>query len=104
MANKPKKLSMRLGCNAARVVATRIIHSPGEQLISIITSTFSLCNGMWPTQILTATIFIVGLVPYHWAGLASVGAVVSIAILGNVYSLLVPKGLSKSILSSQISS
>ena len=52
---------MGFGCNAAGViVATRIIDSPRERLIAIITNNFALCNGRWPTQILIATIFIGG--------------------------------------------
>ncbi|MCW8849368.1 MAG: ferrous iron transporter B, partial [Melioribacteraceae bacterium] len=51
-------MSMGFGCNAAGVVAARIIDSPRERLIAIITNNFSLCNGRWPTQILIATIFI----------------------------------------------
>jgi ferrous iron transport protein B len=51
-------MAMGFGCNAAGVVATRIIDSPRERLIAIITNNFSLCNGRWPTQILIATIFI----------------------------------------------
>ena len=38
-------MSMGFGCNAAGVVATRIINSPREKLIAIITNNFSLCNG-----------------------------------------------------------
>ena len=56
-------MSMGFGCNAAGVVATRIIDSPRERLIAIITNNFSLCNGRWPTQILIATIFIGAVVP-----------------------------------------
>ncbi|MGO4917998.1 nucleoside recognition domain-containing protein [Maribacter spongiicola] len=96
-------MSMGFGCNASGVVATRVIDSPRERLIAIITNNFSLCNGRWPTQILIATIFIGGLVPSHWAGLVSAGAVVSIAILGIIFSLLVSWGLSKSVLRGQAS-
>ena len=56
-------MMMGFGCNAAGVVATRIIDSPRERLIAIITNNFALCNGRWPTQILIATIFIGALVP-----------------------------------------
>ena len=59
---------MGFGCNAAGVVATRMIDSPRERLIAIITNNFSLCNGRWPTQILIATIFIGALVPPALAG------------------------------------
>ena len=47
-------MSMGFGCNAAGVVATRVIDSPRERLIAVITNNFSLCNGRWPTQILIA--------------------------------------------------
>ena len=56
---------MGFGCNAAGVVATRIINSPREKLIAIITNNFSLCNGRWGTQILMATLFIGTLVNRH---------------------------------------
>jgi ferrous iron transport protein B len=56
-AHGKQSLSMMMGfgCNAAGVVATRIIDSPRERLIAIITNNFALCNGRWPTQILIAT-------------------------------------------------
>ncbi len=75
-------MSMGFGCNAAGVVATRIIDSPRERLIAIITNNFSLCNGRWPTQILIATLFIGALAPASVAGLVSAGAVVGVALLG----------------------
>ncbi|MGA1238886.1 MAG: nucleoside recognition domain-containing protein, partial [Limisphaerales bacterium] len=45
-------MMMGFGCNAAGVVATRIIDSPRERLIAMVTNNFALCNGRWPTQIL----------------------------------------------------
>ena len=51
-------LCMGFGCNAAGVIACRVIDSPRERLIAIITNNFSLCNGRWPTQILLASIFL----------------------------------------------
>ena len=75
-------MSMGFGCNAAGVVATRIIDSPRERLIAIITNNFSLCNGRWPTQILIATIFIGAVVPASFSAIASLSAVIGIAILG----------------------
>lgn len=96
-------MSMGFGCNAAGVIATRIIDSPRERLIAIITNNFSLCNGRWPTQILIATIFIGSLVPPYLAGFASAAAVVFIAVLGIGFSLLVSWGLSKSILKGEAS-
>ncbi len=75
-------MCMGFGCNAAGVVATRVIDSPRERLIAIITNNFSLCNGRWPTQILIATIFVGALAPAHLAGLVSASAVVTVAVLG----------------------
>jgi len=75
-------MCMGFGCNAAGVVATRVIDSPRERLVAIITNNFSLCNGRWPTQILMATIFVGALAPAPVAGLVAAGAVVGIAVLG----------------------
>ncbi len=75
-------MMMGYGCNAAGVIATRIIDSPRERLIAIITNNFALCNGRWPTQILLATIFIGTLVPAQLAGLISAISVVGITLLG----------------------
>lgn len=96
-------MSMGFGCNAAGVVATRIIDSPRERLIAIITNNFSLCNGRWPTQILIATIFIGAAAPPYLAGLVSAGAVVFIALLGILLSLLVSWGLTKTVLKGEVS-
>ncbi|MEQ1856344.1 MAG: ferrous iron transport protein B [Longimicrobiales bacterium] len=75
-------MCMGFGCNAAGVVATRVIDSPRERLIAIITNNFSLCNGRWPTQILIASIFIGALAPASLGGVVSAAAVVGIALLG----------------------
>ena len=96
-------MSMGFGCNAAGVVATRIIDSPRERLIAIITNNFSLCNGRWPTQILIATIFVGAVVPHQWSGLASLLAVVGIAILGIAFMFLVSLGLSRTVLKGEVS-
>jgi ferrous iron transport protein B len=96
-------MAMGFGCNAAGVVATRVIDSPRERIIAIITNNFSLCNGRWPTQILIATIFIGSAVPAYIAGIVSAAAVVFIAVLGIVFSLVVSWGLSKSVLKGEAS-
>jgi len=77
-------MCMGFGCNAAGVVATRVIDSPRERLVAIITNNFSLCNGRWPTQILIASIFIGALAPPALAGVTSAAAVVGITLLGIV--------------------
>jgi len=96
-------MSMGFGCNAAGVVATRIIDSPRERLIAIITNNFSLCNGRWPTQILIATIFIGAVVPESFSSLASLMAVIGIAVLGMAFMFTVSWALSKTVLKGEVS-
>ena len=47
-------MCMGFGCNAAGVTACRIIESPRERLIAILTNNFVPCNGRFPTLILLA--------------------------------------------------
>jgi ferrous iron transport protein B len=96
-------MMMGFGCNAAGVVSTRIIDSPRERLIAIVTNNFALCNGRWPTQILIASLFIGALVPAHLAGLISALSVVGVALLGVLFTFLVSWGLSRSVLRGQVS-
>jgi ferrous iron transport protein B len=96
-------MSMGYGCNAAGIVATRIIDSPRERLIAIITNNFSLCNGRWPTQILIASLFIGALVPPALAGFASAAAVVGVTLLGIFFTFSVSWILSHTILKGQAS-
>ena len=96
-------MSMGFGCNAAGVVATRIIDSPRERLIAIITNNFSLCNGRWPTQILIATIFIGAIVPPAFSSFASLLAVIGIAVLGMAFMFTVSWVLTKTVLKGEVS-
>jgi ferrous iron transport protein B len=96
-------MMMGFGCNAAGVVATRVIDSPRERLIAIITNNFALCNGRWPTQILIATLFIGSLVPAHLAGLISALAVVGIATLGVLLMFVISWVLSRTWLKGEAS-
>lgn len=97
-------MCMGFGCNAAGVVSTRVIDSPRERLIAIITNNFSLCNGRWPTQILIATIFIGALAPDHLGGVVSAGAVVAIALLGIVMMFASSWLLSRTVLRGEATS
>jgi ferrous iron transport protein B len=96
-------MSMGFGCNAAGVIAARVIDSPRERLIAILTNNFALCNGRWPTQILVASIFLGALVPAHLSGLIASGAVVGVALLGIAITLLASWGLSRTILKGEVS-
>ncbi len=98
-------MMMGFGCNAAGVVAARIIDSPRERLLAIITNNFSLCNGRWPTQILIATLFIGALVPASGgggnsalAGLLAALAVMAVTGLGVVLTFVSTWGLSRTVL------
>ena len=53
-------MSMGFGCNAAAILSTRIIESPRERMLAILTNNFVPCNGRWPTLILLSSMFMVG--------------------------------------------
>ncbi len=53
-------MSMGFGCNAAGVVGARIIDSPRERLLAILTNNFVPCNGRFPTLIAVLTMFFIG--------------------------------------------
>ncbi|MCX8109556.1 MAG: ferrous iron transport protein B, partial [Verrucomicrobiae bacterium] len=96
-------MMMGFGCNTVGVVASRIIDSPRERLIAILTNNFALCNGRWPAQFLMAGLFIGGLVPGPLSGLVSAAAVTGVVILGVGMTFFVSWGLSKSLLRGHIS-
>lgn len=104
-AHGKQSLSMMMGfgCNAAGIISTRIIDSPRERFIAMITNNFALCNGRWPTQILIATLFIGALVPAHYAGLISASAVLGIALLGVLLTFAVSWALSRTVLKGEVS-
>jgi ferrous iron transport protein B len=104
-AHGKQALSMMMGygCNAAGVIATRIIDSPRERLLAIITNNFALCNGRWPTQIILASLFLGALVPAYLAGLISALSVVGVAVLGILLTFLTSWGLSRTLLKGEIS-
>ena len=96
-------MAMGYGCNAAAIISTRIIDSPRERLIAILTNNFSLCNGRWPTQILIATIFVGALAPPQLSGPIAALAVVSVVVIGVFMTFAVSWGLSKTILKGEAS-
>ena len=104
-AHGKQSLSMMMGfgCNAAGVVATRIIDSPRERLIAILTNNFSICNGRWPLLILMGTIFIGSTAPPALASFIAAASVVTVAVLGIVFTLLVSAFLTKTWLKGEAS-
>jgi ferrous iron transport protein B len=97
-------MAMGLGCNAAGVVATRIIDSPRERLIAILTNNFSLCNGRWPTQILMASVFIGTLAPRGWGGSIAALSVLVVALLGFGFAMLSSWLLARTVLRGEATS
>lgn len=90
-------MCMGFGCNAAGVIASRIIESPRERLIAIITNNFVPCNGRFPTLIALSMIFM----GMKFSAKNSLGAallIVLLILIGIVVTLLVSKGLSKTLL------
>ena len=96
-------MSMGWGCNAAGIVATRVIDSPRERLIAIITNNFALCNGRWPTQILLATVFLGALAPPALTGLVAASAVLGVALLGVFLTFFSSWVLSRTVLKGETS-
>ena len=80
------------------VVGCRIIDSPRERLIAIITNAFVPCNGRFPFLITVATIFIGSITTGVKASLLSTFCVLLVILLGIYLTLVVSKILSKTIL------
>ncbi|MCP4250189.1 MAG: ferrous iron transporter B [bacterium] len=94
-------MTMGLGCNAAGVTACRIIDSPREKLIAIITNNFVPCNGRWPTLIMVASIFVGGAAGAAFASLAAAATLVGVTVLGVIVTLAASWGLSRTVLQGQ---
>ncbi|WP_027623869.1 ferrous iron transport protein B [Clostridium lundense] len=91
-------MCMGFGCNAAGVVGCRIIDSPRERLIAIITNFFVPCNGRFPTLIAITTIFIAGSAGNEQKSIIAALSITAVIILGVIMTLLVSKILSKTLL------
>ena len=63
-------MAMGFGCNACGVTGCRIIASPRERLVAILTNCFVPCNGRFPTLIALIGLFFLGMPPdrggRHW--------------------------------------
>lgn len=90
-------MCMGFGCNAAGVISCRIIDSPREQLIAIITNNFVPCNGRFPTLIILSSIFIASRAG-EFSSLTATLFILFAIVLGVSITLLVSNLLSKTIL------
>lgn len=91
-------MCMGLGCNAAGVIGCRIIDSPRERLIAILTNNFIPCNGRFPTLITIATVFFAAKVTKGTSGIVPALALTALVILGIIITLLISYILSKTLL------
>jgi ferrous iron transport protein B len=94
---------MGFGCNAAGVIATRVIDSPRERLIAILTNNFVPCNGRFPTLIMLANVFVAAAFSPLFASLAAAGSVVGVVLVGILFTLLVSWLLSRTLLKGEAS-
>ncbi len=95
-------MCMGFGCTAAGVTGCRIIDSPRERLIAILTNVFVPCNGRFPTLIMLISIFfsVTGI----FSGVVSALLLVAMVVLGILVTFLVSKILNVTILKGQPSS
>ncbi|MGI6119860.1 MAG: nucleoside recognition domain-containing protein [Desulfosporosinus sp.] len=97
-------MCMGFGCNAAGVVSCRIIDSPRERLIAILTNNFVPCNGRFPTLIAIGTIFGAGALAVHFQSAAVAGIITGLILVGILVTFVVSWGLSHTLLKGEASS
>ncbi len=89
-------MCMGFGCNAVGVTGCRIIDSPRERLIAILTNSFVPCNGRFPMLISIITIFFAG--TGFFSGLSSALLLTGVILFSVCLTLIVSKLLSSTIL------
>ncbi len=91
-------MSMGFGCNAAGIIACRIIESPRERLIAMLTNNFIPCNGRFPTLIALSTILLSGLIASQFSNLTASLLVSVLVLISVVVTLAISWLLSKTFL------
>lgn len=91
-------MCMGFGCNAAGIIGCRIIDSPRERLLAILTNNFVPCNGRFPTLIAILTMFFVGTAGGVFTSLLSAALLTAVIVLGVTVTFAVTKLLSKTLL------
>ena len=97
-------MCMGFGCNAAGVIGCRIIDSPRERLIAILTNNFVPCNGRFPTLIAIITMFFVFQAGGIWQSVLGTALLTCVVLLGVFATFLMSKVLSRTILKGEASS
>ena len=96
-------MAMGFGCNAAGVIATRVIDSPRERLIAILTNNFVPCNGRFPTLIMLATVFVAASFSPALTSFIAAGTVVGVVLIGVAFTFLASWILSRTVLKGEAS-
>lgn len=91
-------MSMGFGCNAAAIMSTRIIESPRERMLAILTNNFVPCNGRWPTLILLSSLFMAAGAASGLRSMATAMVVMGMVLFGIAVTLTVSWALSKTAL------
>ncbi len=91
-------MCMGFGCNVAGIIGCRIIDSPRERLIAMITNNFVPCNGRFPTMIAIITMFFVGSAAGAFSSVLSAAILAGVIVLGVLMTLLISKILSATVL------
>lgn len=90
-------MCMGFGCNAAGIIACRIIDSPRERLIATITNSLVPCNGRFPALIAIASVFIANK-PGPYQSMAAALSILIVVFLGISLTLVISRLLSKTLL------
>ena len=96
-------MAMGFGCNAAGVIATRVIDSPRERLIAILTNNFVPCNGRFPTLIMLANVFVATSFSPALTSFIASGTVVGVVLIGVAFTFLASWILSRTVLKGEAS-
>lgn len=91
-------MAMGFGCNAVGVSGCRIIDSPRERLIAILTNSFVPCNGRFPILISIITMFLVGVEGGFWNSLLGVLILMMVIGFGIFMTFVTSSVLSKTLL------
>lgn len=91
-------MAMGFGCNAVGVSGCRIIDSPRERLIAILTNSFVPCNGRFPILISIITMFLVGVESGFWNSLLGVLILMMVIGFGIFMTFVTSSVLSKTLL------
>ena len=91
-------MCMGFGCNAVGVIGCRIIDSPRERLIAILTNSFVPCNGRFPTIIAIISMFFIGFKVSNGSSFLEVLILILVILLGIFMTFLVSWLLSKTLL------